>query len=215
MNFKFIWRRVSQIKSGGHGRAYVVDAEGRLIAHPDISLVLRNTDMTQSDAGARGARRGGQRSAEQVQVATISWQRVLTAYPSRAARMARVRRNADRRGLCAPLASIERTGACFARGLAWPSSPEYSSPGRMVVPIQALPAGAARIGSGDLSQRISIKTGDEVEGLADIQRHGRPVAEILRGSGAKGRAAHPRTARIPGTANRHLRHSARHCRLAR
>ena len=37
----------------------------------------------------------------------------------------------------------------------------------MVVPIQALRAGAARIGSGDLSQRIAIKTGDEVEALAD------------------------------------------------
>ena len=38
---------------------------------------------------------------------------------------------------------------------------------RMVVPIQALRAGAARLGSGDLSQRIAIKTGDEVEGLAN------------------------------------------------
>src|SRR5262249_4418335 len=38
---------------------------------------------------------------------------------------------------------------------------------RMIVPIQALRAGAARIGSGDLSQRISIKTGDELESLAD------------------------------------------------
>ena len=38
---------------------------------------------------------------------------------------------------------------------------------RMVVPIQALRAGAARIGSGDLAQRISIKTGDELEALAD------------------------------------------------
>ena len=38
---------------------------------------------------------------------------------------------------------------------------------RMVVPIQALRAGAARIGGGDLTQRISIKTGDELEGLAD------------------------------------------------
>jgi len=36
-----------------------------------------------------------------------------------------------------------------------------------VGPIQALRAGAARIGSGDLGQRISIKTGDELEGLAD------------------------------------------------
>ena len=39
--------------------------------------------------------------------------------------------------------------------------------GRMVVPIQALRAGAARIGSGDLGQRITIKSGDEVEALAN------------------------------------------------
>ena len=38
---------------------------------------------------------------------------------------------------------------------------------RMVVPIQALRRGAALIGAGDLSHRISIKTGDELEGLAD------------------------------------------------
>ena len=37
----------------------------------------------------------------------------------------------------------------------------------MVGPIQALRAGAERIGGGDLAQRISIKTGDELEGLAD------------------------------------------------
>ena len=37
----------------------------------------------------------------------------------------------------------------------------------MVLPIKTLQAGAARIGSGDLSQRISIKTGDELEALAD------------------------------------------------
>src|SRR2546423_4678183 len=39
--------------------------------------------------------------------------------------------------------------------------------GRMVGPIQALQTGAARIGSGDLSQQITIKTGDELEALAD------------------------------------------------
>ena len=38
---------------------------------------------------------------------------------------------------------------------------------RMVGPIQALRAGAERIGGGDFSQRISIKTGDELEGLAN------------------------------------------------
>jgi len=38
---------------------------------------------------------------------------------------------------------------------------------RMVGPIRALSAGAERIGGGDFAQRISIKTGDELEGLAN------------------------------------------------
>ena len=46
VNLKFIWDVVSRIKVGEHGQAYVVDARGRLIAHPDISLVLRNTDLS-------------------------------------------------------------------------------------------------------------------------------------------------------------------------
>jgi len=38
---------------------------------------------------------------------------------------------------------------------------------RMVGPIQALRAGAERMGGGDFSQHISIRTGDELEGLAN------------------------------------------------
>ena len=55
VNLKLIWDVVSQIKVGEHGHAYVVDAQGRLIAHPDISLVLRNTDMSRL-AQVRAAR---------------------------------------------------------------------------------------------------------------------------------------------------------------
>src|SRR5689334_17456940 len=46
VNLKLIRELVSQIKVGASGQAYVVDAKGRLISHPDISLVLRNTDMS-------------------------------------------------------------------------------------------------------------------------------------------------------------------------
>ena len=63
VNLKLIWDVVSQIKVGERGHAYVVDAQGRLIAHPDISLVLRNTDMSRlaQVSAARGdhRRRGG------------------------------------------------------------------------------------------------------------------------------------------------------------
>src|ERR1700710_904013 len=49
VNLKLIWDVVSQIKVGQKGQAFVIDARGRLIAHPDISLVLRNTDMYKLD----------------------------------------------------------------------------------------------------------------------------------------------------------------------
>jgi hypothetical protein len=55
VNLKLIWDVVSQIKVGERGHAYVVDAQGRLIAHPDISLVLRNTEMSRL-AQVRAAR---------------------------------------------------------------------------------------------------------------------------------------------------------------
>ena len=65
------------------------------------------------------------------------------------------------------IASIERSGPSCSARWRWPLSPACSWRGRMVVPIQALRAGAARIGAGDLGQRIEIKTGDELEALAD------------------------------------------------
>ena len=46
VNLKFIWDVVSQIRIGSTGRAYVVDGRGQLVAHPDISLVLQNTNLS-------------------------------------------------------------------------------------------------------------------------------------------------------------------------
>ena len=68
----------------------------------------------------------------------------------------------------APLyASIQRSVFLLSAGLGLAIAAGLFLARRMVVPIQALRAGAARIGGGDLTQRISIKTGDELEGLAN------------------------------------------------
>ena len=46
VNLRFIWNVIVDIRVGKTGRAYAVDAGGRLIAHPDMSLVLRNIELT-------------------------------------------------------------------------------------------------------------------------------------------------------------------------
>jgi hypothetical protein len=87
VNLKPIYDVISQIKVGEHGDAYLVDAQGRLIAHPDISLVLRNIDMSkleQVQAARRladGTSGSGEQTERQVQVAQdIQGRDVLTAY---------------------------------------------------------------------------------------------------------------------------------------
>jgi signal transduction histidine kinase len=169
VNLKLIWDVVSQIKVGQHGQAYVVDAQGRLIAHPDISLVLRNTDLSRL-AQVQAARTTGTPAApDQVQVAQdLQGRRVLTAHAPVDPLGWRVFVELPADEAYAPLyASIQRSGALLGGGLIFAFLAGTFLARRMVGPIQALRAGAARIGGGDLSQRISIKTGDELEALAD------------------------------------------------
>jgi signal transduction histidine kinase len=166
VNLKLIWDVISQIKVGARGQAYLVDAQGRLVAHPDISLVLRNTDLsrlTQVQA-ARGAE-----ATEQIQEAEdIQGRRVLTAYARVAPLGWLVFVELPRAEAYAPLyATIERSGILLLAALGFAFVAGLVLARKMVVPIQALRAGAARIGSGDLTQRISVKTGDELEALAD------------------------------------------------
>src|SRR5437870_10643036 len=174
VNLKLIWDVVSQIKVGERGHAYVVDAQGRLIAHPDISLVLRNTDMSKlaQVRAARAATSGAgsaENPAETVQEAeNIEGKKVLTAYAPVAPLGWLMFVELPAEEAYAPLyAALKRLGFVLLGALGFAVLAGMFLAGRMVGPIQALQAGAARIGRGDLSQRIAIKTGDELEGLAD------------------------------------------------
>jgi signal transduction histidine kinase len=169
VNLKLIWDVVSQIKVGQRGHAYVVDSQGRLIAHPDISLVLRNTDLSRL-AQVQAARAAGSgQSNEQLQVADdIQGRRVLTAYAHVNPLRWLVFVELPVAEAYAPLVStIERSGILLMAALGFAFLAGLVLARRMVGPIRTLREGAARIGTGDLSQRISIKTGDELESLAD------------------------------------------------
>src|SRR5262249_10078038 len=157
------------------GHAYVVDAQGRLIAHPDISLVLRNTDMSKlaqvraARASASGGAATSDDPAETVQEAeNIEGRRGLTAYAPVAPLGWLMFVELPAEEAYAPLyAALQRLAFVLLGALGFAVLAGMFLAGRMVGPIQALQTGAARIGRGDLSQRIAIKTGDELEALAD------------------------------------------------
>ena len=185
VNLTFIWDVISQIRVGKHGQAYVVDEAARLIAHPDISQVLRKTDMSglkqvqtaRSGLSRMQAARSGKFTDQPDQLfqgvdmrgIDITGRSVLSAYAevTPPGWLVFAELPADE-ALCARCTvPLLRSGVVILVALVLAIFAGLLLARRMVVPIRALRDGAVRIGSGDLGQRISINTGDELEALGD------------------------------------------------
>jgi len=179
VNLKLIWDVITAIRVGEKGYAYVVDGKGRLIAHPDLSLVLRDTDLSQlpqvkmalaeGSAAQPGSPQPDAQKAGAAEIASaVEGGSVLTAH-------AAVPRLGWIVFVQLPLAealepvyaSLIQTLALLGLGLLLALIIGGWLARRMVVPIRRLQQGAERLGGGDLSQRIDIRTGDEIETLAD------------------------------------------------
>jgi len=171
VNLKFIWDVVSKIKIGKAGHAFVLDREGVLIAHPDISLVLQKTTfagLDQVKAALAGEPSPGDRR-EQIAIARdFKNRRVMTAYATIGILgwSVFVEQPLDE-ALATLYDSIQRTIVLLVLGILLAVAASLLLVRRMVTPIQALQVGAARIGAGELDQRIDVRTGDELEALGD------------------------------------------------
>ena len=172
VNLKFIWDVVSQIAVGKTGYAYVVDARGILVAHPDISLVLKRTDLSSSiqvqTALKSSSNPANPGLADVIIARNLEANRVLTTYHPIGLLGWQVIVEQPLKEAFAPLyGSFWRAGFLLLIGLGLAVMAALYLARRMVTPIQALQAGAARIGSGELDLTIDVKTGDELETLAD------------------------------------------------
>src|SRR5580700_4727994 len=169
VNLKLIWDVVSQIKVGERGHAYVVGPGGRLIAHPDISLVLRNTDMSklvQVQAAQAGSTSADLESLQGTR--NIQGQEVLTASaPIAPLGWTMFVELPVQEAYASLYQALQRLAIVLLGALIFAVLAGVFLARRMVGPIQALRAGAERMGGGDFTQRISIRTGDELEGLAN------------------------------------------------
>jgi class 3 adenylate cyclase/HAMP domain-containing protein len=165
VNLKFIWDVVSGIEVGRTGRAYVVDGKGRLIAHPDIGLVLRRTDLGSLPQVAAALAGGG--PGTPMVALDPEGRRALSTYTRIAPLGWLVFVDLPVAEAYQPLyASMLRTSGLVLGGVLLAALVGLMLARRMTGPIRRLQESAARVGSGDLSDRIEIRTGDELEALA-------------------------------------------------
>ena len=167
INLKLIWDVILAIRVGRLGDAFVLDQPGRLVAHPDISLVLRADEtaarplqalrtaiLARADAAITGRDTGGHAVvAAMARIPGVDWTVVVKQPVAEAFR---------------PIYdALYRTLAILVVGVALASILAYWLAQHMIGPIHLLEEGVARIGAGQFDYRISLETGDEFERLAD------------------------------------------------
>ena len=167
VNLKFLWDVITRIRIGRKGKAYVVDASGHLVADPDIGLVLRKTDLSQL-AHVEAAFNPQDDDTFATLAKDLSGETVLAAYAPIETLGWKVFVEQPVAEVYATLnATILRTVALMLAGLLFSALAAMWLARSMVRPIRTLQEGAARIGAGRLDQTITVKTGDELQALAE------------------------------------------------
>ena len=204
VNLKFIWEVIQRIRIGEAGLAYVVNKDGHLIAHPDISLVLQKTDFStlpqvraalQAKPSAPGDLQGRQLLGE---ARDRNGRTVITAYARIEPLDWYVFVEQPTSEAYKPLyASLVRSGALLVAGLLLSVLVGLVFARRMTNPIRALQDGAVAIGAGDLNQKIDVRTGDELQQLAE--QFNRMAAELKESYAGLERKVEERTAELKTT----------------
>lgn len=168
-DLSFLWEEIGKIRFGTAGYAYLVDEHGKLIAHKDAALVLKGLDLQQVEGIKKFLRNptradsvpaeegsgltGGSVLVTYAPVPELGWA-VILEEPVKSA--------------LANVEVLKRSAFVFlvmglligAAVIAWVSQ-------KITSPIQRLERDVATIGAGNLDHRTAIKTGDEIEELAD------------------------------------------------
>ncbi|MBP1299347.1 MULTISPECIES: adenylate/guanylate cyclase domain-containing protein [Bradyrhizobium] len=165
VNLKLIWEVVTAIKIGETGEAFVIDDIGRLVAHPDISLVLRG-DAT-ADAFNRLRRDIAKSSDSATETEDIAGRPVVAlAAEIPSLKWTVVVQQPAAEAFASIRASLWRSLLLVAIGTLLAVVLAYWLAGRMSGPIRVLEDGAQRVGAGQFDHRVAISTGDELERLA-------------------------------------------------
>jgi signal transduction histidine kinase/HAMP domain-containing protein len=169
VNLSYIWEIVRDIQVGKAGYAYIVARSGDVVAHPNISMVLRRRKaghLEQVKSALRPA--PNIQKPESIVAEGLNGEEVLSSYaylPSLDWAVIVERPLAE---AYEPLyASLLRTYTLVTIGLGIALLATVYVARRVVRPLEALRWGVEKIGKGDLNHHLEIKTGDEIEVLAE------------------------------------------------
>ena len=169
VNLKYVWQVVSGIKQGKAGYAYVVDRAGDLVAHPDISLVLQKKNVAQlNQVKAAFSPDAARVKAKWIISSNLKGTKVISSFAiiPNLGWAVFIERPVEE--AYEPLyAGMLRTSTVLLIGLGVALLASFFVARRVLGPFRVLGQGVERIGSGDLGFRVDLKTGDEIERLAD------------------------------------------------
>jgi signal transduction histidine kinase len=169
LNLRFVGEVVGQIHVADTGRVYVVDSADNLVAHPDANLVLRGTALRDYAPlqQLRSESRGGRESVVgMIEAQGLQGEAVMVSAAHLVAPGWLVVLEQSRGEVMRPVyATLLATALWMAGGVLAALGVGYFLARRLAQPIVELRRGASRLAGGDLSTRIAVETGDEVEAL--------------------------------------------------
>ena len=169
VDLRSVVEAIDRARIGAAGYAYAVDAEGTIIAHPDINLVLAHTNVAalpQVQAALTGSATA--RADVVITGRDPDGREVLSAFHSVDPPGWWVFVEEPLSEAFAPIQSaIWRTALLLVVFLLVAIATSVLLARNLVRPIESIQVAAAKIGSGALDQRIEISSGDELGALAE------------------------------------------------
>ncbi|MFA7279044.1 MAG: ATP-binding protein [Sterolibacterium sp.] len=159
---------VRAVHFGKQGIAYVVDRDGQLIFHPELGRGVAKPEAS-GLVQVKAALAGPLPEEEPALLAhNLSGVEVLTSYASIEPLGWKLFVEQPATEINPALnATLLRTGSLMLAGLVISALTAWWLARSLVNPIRMLQKGAQRIGAGDLDLRIEVRTGDEIESLAE------------------------------------------------
>ncbi len=157
IRFRPIWNLLASISVGKESNAYIVDAQSRVIAHNNPSIVLRNTlfSVPSQDGVHTGV--DGTNAVLATSRITLGQQEftIVAETPTSEAFAGIINTELT-------IAALLLIAMVVAGGLGWVFARQ------IVRPIESLAAAAQAISAGDLSMQVRVKSRDEVGALATV-----------------------------------------------